>query len=232
MKEKELNTLLLNEFPDIKESFDEETSWQDGLDTGCTVTFADVFTPYIVKTTLSNNEEKTKKIFEFIDKLASLKDEYAKQVILLSIFDPLFVDHNDVNWTKYFGENTIELYQIYKDDPTNKWPYDKPTQEEFLEVVNKVKEYATSLGAELVGFNPQKITTITPYGEYVDESGRDIYKYNDVFVIIDDLYFDKPHIVFTYSDTIDGVYEDGDSFPYDLTDDELLKEVKIALNIE
>lgn len=114
----------------------------------------------------------------------------------------------------------------------NKWPYDKPREDEFLEVVNRVKEYTTNFGAELVGFDSQKITTITPYGEYVDESGRDIFKYEDTFIIIDDLYFDKPHIVFTYSDTIDGTYEDGDSFPYDLSDGELLQEVKYALGIE
>lgn len=52
MKEKELNTSLIEEFPDIKESFVGETSWQDGLNTGCTVTYADVFIPYIVKSVL------------------------------------------------------------------------------------------------------------------------------------------------------------------------------------
>ena len=113
MKKRELNTLLLEEFPDIKNSFDDETSWQDGLDTGCTVTYADVFVPYLVKTSLSNDEEKTKKIFGFIEKLASLNDEYAKQVILLSVFDPLFDDYNDVEWTKYFGENTKKLFEKY-----------------------------------------------------------------------------------------------------------------------
>ena len=113
MKEKELNTLLLNEFPDIKESFDNETSWQDGLDTGCTVTFADVFVPYLVKCPLSNDEAKTKKIFDFIEKLASLNDEYVNQVILLSIFDPLFDDYNDIDWAKYFGENTKKLLENY-----------------------------------------------------------------------------------------------------------------------
>ena len=113
MKEKELNTLLLNEFPDIKESFDKETSWQDGLDTGCTVTYADIFVPHLVKCTLSNDEEKIKKIFNFIEKLSSLNDEYVKQVILLSIFDPLFDDYNDVDWVKYFGENTRKLLTEY-----------------------------------------------------------------------------------------------------------------------
>lgn len=113
MKEKELNILLLNEFPDIKESFDQETSWQDGLDTGCTVTFVDVFVPYIVKTALSNDEEKTRKIFEFVEKLASFKDKYVNQVILLSIFDPLFCDYNSIDWKKYFGTETNILLEVY-----------------------------------------------------------------------------------------------------------------------
>ncbi len=113
MKEKELNSLLLEAFPDIKESFNEETSWQDGLDTGCTVTFADIFIPYIVKSALSNDEEKIRKIFEFIEKIASLKDEYVNQVILLSIFDSLFYDYNDIDWKKHFGENTNKLLEVY-----------------------------------------------------------------------------------------------------------------------
>ena len=113
MKEKELNSLLLEAFPDIKESFNEETSWQDGLDTGCTVTFADIFIPYIVKSALSNDEEKIRKIFEFIEKIASLKDEYVNQVILLSIFDSLFYDYDDIDWKKYFGENTNKLLEVY-----------------------------------------------------------------------------------------------------------------------
>lgn len=114
MKEKELNTLLLEEFPDIKETFEDETFWQDGIDTGCTVTYADVFVPYIVKSALSNDDNKTRKIFDFIEKLASINDEYANQVILLSIFDPLFCDYDDKDWEKYFGENTNKLYDTYK----------------------------------------------------------------------------------------------------------------------
>ena len=113
----------------------------------------------------------------------------------------------------------------------NNWPYIEPTEKEFAEAVNRVKKIIVGLGAELVGFGPSKITTVTSDGTYIDESGRDIYRWKDTFIIIDDLYFDKPHIVFTYADTIEGPYEDGEPFPYDLPDKELMKEIKKALDI-
>lgn len=114
MTEKDLNMLLIEEFPDIKDSFDDETSWQDGLNTGCTVTYADVFVPYIVKSVLSNSDERIKKIFNYIEKLVLLNDEYVKQVIMLSIFDPLFYDYADIDWCKYFNDGTKKLYDGYK----------------------------------------------------------------------------------------------------------------------
>lgn len=45
MKSKELNTLLLKLIPEAKESLDEYTSWQEGLDTGCHNIFENILLP-------------------------------------------------------------------------------------------------------------------------------------------------------------------------------------------
>ncbi len=48
MKPRDLNTLLLSKFPNLRDAFEKETSWQEGINTGCIVVFEDVFMPYIV----------------------------------------------------------------------------------------------------------------------------------------------------------------------------------------
>lgn len=46
MEKSKLNEMLLEHFPELKVEFDNQTSWQEGMDTGCTVTYADVFAPF------------------------------------------------------------------------------------------------------------------------------------------------------------------------------------------
>ena len=47
MQAKELNSLLLEKFPELKKKFDDETSWQDGIETGSFIVFEDVFMPFL-----------------------------------------------------------------------------------------------------------------------------------------------------------------------------------------
>lgn len=113
MKPIEINKLLLESFPELQNEFNEYASWQEGLDTGCTLTFADIFMPYFIKCIEEKDEEKTQGIFNFIEMLASSNDEYANQVILLSIFDPLFFYNDKFDCKKYCGQNTLKLLDIY-----------------------------------------------------------------------------------------------------------------------
>ena len=53
MEKSKLNEMLLEHFPELKVEFDNQTSWQEGMDTGCTVTYADVFAPFAAEVTLS-----------------------------------------------------------------------------------------------------------------------------------------------------------------------------------
>ena len=114
MKAKEMNILLLESFLELQAKFDEYTSWQEGIDTGCTITYADIFTPYIIECIEKYNEDKIKSIFDFVEKLASFNDEYANQVIMLSIFDPLFFYNDKFDCYKYCGKSTAHLLDIYK----------------------------------------------------------------------------------------------------------------------
>ena len=113
MKAKEMN-ILLESFLELQAKFDEYTPWQEGIDNGCTITYKDIFTPYIIEYIEKYNEDNIKSIFSFIEKLASFNDKYANKVIMLSIFNPLFFYNDKFDCYKYCGKNTAHLLDIYK----------------------------------------------------------------------------------------------------------------------
>ena len=115
MEKSKLNEMLLEHFPELKVEFDNQTSWQEGMDTGCTVTYADVFAPFAAEVLLSKNAEKTQRIFQFIECLASLHDEYADQVVMLSIFDPLLFLCEDFTIDCALYPHAADLFQRGKE---------------------------------------------------------------------------------------------------------------------
>lgn len=47
IKPRQLNLLLFNSIPEIRDSYENEVGWQDGHDTGSHVVFGDVLNPYV-----------------------------------------------------------------------------------------------------------------------------------------------------------------------------------------
>ena len=73
--------------------------------------------------------------------------------------------------------------------------------------------------------------------EVIDNvSARTVFEYGGEYYRVDEVCFkDKPFIVIecgTYDDLMNNSMEDADPFPYDLSDDELVNEVKYTLGIE
>jgi len=101
MLPKELNLKLLNMFPKLKEKFDVYTSWQDGIETGSHLVFEDVFVPYIVKIILESNDEEIKKCFDYIEQILISDDDYSKNVINVSVLEPLKYNYSNINVRKY-----------------------------------------------------------------------------------------------------------------------------------
>ena len=89
MESKELNTLLLNKFPELKEKFEEETSWQDGIETGSFIVFEDVFMPFLESNVELHNEEMVERIYSFIEELCDIKDEYVENILFVAILENL-----------------------------------------------------------------------------------------------------------------------------------------------
>ena len=89
MNSKELNSILISNFVDLKDLYIEEISWQDGNETGSHIIFGDIFRPYIEKNIIIKDKDKLKHIFIFIEKLLELNDNYVEEVIAFSVIEGL-----------------------------------------------------------------------------------------------------------------------------------------------
>ncbi len=110
MKIHELNQLLLDTFPELKEKFIDETSWQDGLNTGCIVTFEDVFMPFFEKAIKTKDVNLKEKIAQFIEKLSYICDDYVQNVLYIAIFENISSYKNKDEFLHCLLQNSKRIY--------------------------------------------------------------------------------------------------------------------------
>ncbi|MBO4898489.1 MAG: hypothetical protein J5590_09355 [Clostridia bacterium] len=110
MTSTKLNLKLIECFPEIKDVYYDETSWQDGDETGSHVVYADIFVPFIKEQITSKNEQKLSKVFNYIERLLELKDDYANEVVTLSVLESLLFDEDVDNsyFMKFAKLNTLK----------------------------------------------------------------------------------------------------------------------------
>lgn len=118
------------------------------------------------------------------------------------------------------------------------WKYDFVSREDFETIMEKVESFIVMLGGKKVSENenfPQRVITHAN-GDVAETITRTVYKYKDEYYRVDEIHFDeKPFIVIEYASHDDFIHKrmwDADPFPYDLSENELLMEVKYALEIE
>lgn len=119
------------------------------------------------------------------------------------------------------------------------WKYECVMREEFELIKDKIEEYIVRLGGNKAYFNmPYIQRTVSYSGTDIIESisTRPAFEYNKLYYRVDEVCFsNKPFIVIecgTYEKLMNNTMEDAEPFPYDLTDDELLNEVRYSLGIE
>ena len=119
------------------------------------------------------------------------------------------------------------------------WIYESVTRHEFESIKDKVEKFIIMLGGNKVSVDfPYEQKTCSYIGnEVIDNvSARTVFEYGGAYYRVDEVCFkDKPFIVIecgTYDDLMNNSMEDADPFPYDLSDDELVNEVKYTLGIE
>ncbi len=111
MTSKELNLQLIKYIPEIKELYDDEVAWQEQDDTGSHIVFGDVLVPYILEKTAEKDINSLNTIFEGIERLLKLKDDYADEVITLSVLERIFEEEALADRIyKYMGEYTQKAF--------------------------------------------------------------------------------------------------------------------------
>jgi len=89
MISRELNALMMKNFPCLKEKYVEEITWQEGEDTGSHIIYGDVFTPYLKKCIEEKKKDDIVCIFLFLESVLELDDQYANEVISFSVFESI-----------------------------------------------------------------------------------------------------------------------------------------------
>lgn len=115
MNSKELNMKLIENMPELKERYLEEVSWQEGNDTGSHVVFSDVFFSYMLETINNQDTKRIKKCFDIIERILMLDDEYAEEVITLSIIENLIYEFVNLDIVyPYMHEHTKQVFTNLK----------------------------------------------------------------------------------------------------------------------
>lgn len=104
MKSEELNGMLMKYFPDLKEKYIAEVSWQEGDSTGSHTIYGDVLTPYLVECIENNNVPEIKKTLDFLEEVLKLNDKYSDEVIAYSVIESVaYLFENSANLQSYLG---------------------------------------------------------------------------------------------------------------------------------
>ena len=113
MKCSDLNLKLLERFPELKDRFDSEASWQYGIDTGSFIIYEDVFNNYLEENMDLNNEEVINKCFDFIEELSNIDDEYVLNLLVVGIFENMNAYTNKEDYIRRLRVKSLEIYKRY-----------------------------------------------------------------------------------------------------------------------
>lgn len=118
------------------------------------------------------------------------------------------------------------------------WKYECVTRQEFEQIKDKIEKFIVMLGGKEVSVRLPYIQKTVSYSEYSvveNISTRPVFKYNEKYYRVDEVcFYGKPFIVIecgTYDELMKNIMEEAEPFPYDLTDAELLNEVRYSLEI-
>ncbi|MCQ2799703.1 MAG: hypothetical protein MJ228_02910 [Bacilli bacterium] len=111
MEPKEINSKLLELVPAIKPLFSSVTDWLEGIDTGSTIVVEDVFMVYVREQLEAQNAEELKKCSDFVEWLSyNVEDDYAGDVLVISIFEYVHFSEDKARFETLFGEKANQVY--------------------------------------------------------------------------------------------------------------------------
>ena len=85
----DLNKMLICKFPHLQEKYLEEVSWQEGDATGSHIVYGDILTPYLKECILKEYEHEVQSVFDFLEGLLELENEYVENVVFCSVLESI-----------------------------------------------------------------------------------------------------------------------------------------------
>lgn len=116
-KNRNLNQLLIQQFPQLLPAYNDETSWKDGDDTGSHIVYESVFIPYIIKCMENNHDNEVKHIFHFIEEQIENGNDYTDNVMCVSVLEGIeFELHENPQYFSWLGEKSQEFITNWRKD--------------------------------------------------------------------------------------------------------------------
>lgn len=107
MEPRDLNTALLEVFPELAPDFHEYVSWQDGMDTGAFLTYEDVFRSRLEKAIALVDVAFLQRAGAFIEELFTSGDPYAVNVIYVGILEGLKANCDNAAVRSFLGAKSL-----------------------------------------------------------------------------------------------------------------------------
>ena len=114
IKPNDINTKLIDLIPNLKDTFESTTKYQDGFDTGSSAVIEDVFMVYL-KDCIKNKKEEVVKCVEFVEWLADYSgDEYVEALLVTSIFEYIHYASDREELENVLGPKAKSKYDLIK----------------------------------------------------------------------------------------------------------------------
>lgn len=112
MEAKDLNSQLIKMIPSIQNKFAKICDDIDGLETGSTIVMEDVLLPFTVEAIEKDDSDAIQKVSNFIEWLSDYyDDEYAGDVLVISIYEAIHCSPNKKKLEMLLGEKAKKQYE-------------------------------------------------------------------------------------------------------------------------
>ena len=106
--------LLIKVFPELKEEFEDFTSWQDGWAAGAILTFENVFFPFIETSFKNNEEDNINRIINFIEENLDTDSEYQINTFVIGIIEPIWYSDFKEQFMKKALPKTLKYFEKFE----------------------------------------------------------------------------------------------------------------------
>ncbi len=113
MEETKYNAMLLDAFPELRDAFEEYTAWQDGMETGCFLTYEDLLLPRIRLAEESGNTSFLDRVGDFIERLLCMGDEYAENLAIVGLLEGLWTKEGNEPIRRHLGERALAEFELF-----------------------------------------------------------------------------------------------------------------------